>query len=102
MSDLLFDIPEAKSPRLLWMEKNGFLTHYYEGFSDEFGDATEPWMAIIPFDSDKGKCIGTIMAESCRFYEDRGAIGYGQTEAEAIENCARLKGIHLWNEGGQP
>lgn len=61
MNDNLFDIPECKSPRLLWVEKHGFLTHHAEHCDED------PWCAIIPMEGHKGG-IGAIMAEWCRLY----------------------------------
>ncbi len=94
----LFEIPESLSPRLLWLEKHGFLTHFYDGGEDELGDAPSPWMALLPLEEDKGKTIAEAMAGNCRVYDDLNLIGYGNTEAEAIELCAVLNKIRLWNE----
>lgn len=93
----LFEVEETKSPRLLWIEKHGFLTHD-DGVLNDDPDAR--WMAIIPFEGDEGKDIGTIMAESCRLYEECNAIGYAANEADAIEDCASRLKIPLWNEEG--
>jgi len=89
MNDTLFDIPESKSPRLLWIEKHGVLTHHSPHMDDD------PWMAIIPFDGHTGS-IGAIMAEWCRLYDETGMIGYGETEA--IVKLAIAHNLKLWNE----
>jgi len=87
----LFDIPESKSPRLIWMEKHGILTH----FSDL---CEEPWSAIVPMENDKGKDIVTIMQDSCMVYDFDDKIGYGKTQLDAIADLARKLSIKLWNE----
>jgi len=87
----LFDIPETKSPRLLWIEEHGILTHHAPHCDED------PWMAIIPFDGHKGG-IGEIMAEWCGFYEECNAIGYGKTESDAISDLAINLKLKLWNQ----
>jgi len=90
----LFDLPEQKSPRLLWVERLGFLTHHTPELSAEEG----PWIAILPEEDDKGKDIGEIMSESCRLYDEVFGMGYGTTEEAAILELCRKKSIPLWNE----
>jgi hypothetical protein len=90
----LFAIPETKSPRLKWMEKmkaDGMLTHYAEHCDED------PWAAIIPFDDHKGT-IGDIMVEWGGLYDNRDLIGYGQTESDAMIDCAHKNKLKLWNE----
>lgn len=89
--DSLFAIPETKSPRLLWIEKHGVLTHHAPHCDED------PWMAIIPMDGHKGS-VGAIMAEWCRLYDECNAVGYGKTEADAIVDLACNLNIPLWNE----
>ena len=87
----LFDIPTTKSPRLLWLEKHGFLTHKADHVDED------PWMAIIPMEGHTGSIV-EIMAEWCGLYEEMNAIGYGHTESDAINDCAIKMNIKLWNE----
>lgn len=65
----LFEIPESKSPRLLWMDK------YNIAVED---DPTEK---------------GTFMA----FGNVEGS-GFGSTQDEAVLAYAKCAGIKLWNE----
>lgn len=92
MSDLLFEVPTVLSPRLKWMASSGILTHHTEGFGET------AWMALMPFDKDKGKDIMTIFAESCRLYDESGQCQYGPTEDDAIVALAKKLNLKLWNE----
>lgn len=85
----LFDIPESLSPRLVWLRSSGILTHHSPRME-------YPWIAIKPFERDKGKDIGTIFAESCRIYDESHSIGYGNTEDEAITSLAHKLNLTLW------
>lgn len=97
MSDFLFDVPEVKSPRLLWLEKHGILTDH----SALAG--VPPWMALIPLPEDKGKTLCACLADNGRRYDEADLVEYGETQDEAITNLAIRAGIKLWNEeGGQP
>lgn len=87
----LFNIEPTLSPRLRWIADNDILTHHAPHCEEA------PWMAVQPFDEDKGKDIGNIMAESCRLYDDADALGYGMTQDEAIVNLARKLNLRLWN-----
>ena len=87
----LFQIEETKSPRLKWLDQHGFMTHEADHLDED------PWMAIIPMEDHKGN-IGEIMAEWCGLYEEMGIIGYGNTEQDAIDDCAAKMKIPLWNE----
>lgn len=89
----LFTIQPTLSPRLKWLQSSGILTHHTPGFGDT------AWMAVMPFDKDKGKDIMTIFAESCRLYDESGYCCYGATEDEAIVVLCRSIGLRLWNEG---
>ena len=91
MSDELFEIPVQLSPRLRWIEKHGFLTHFCDDPDQH------PWMAIIPMDGHTGS-IGEIMEEWCGLYDEMDLIGWGDTEREAINDCAVKNKIKLWNE----
>jgi len=94
MSDLFPDLAPCKSPRLLWLERQGFLTHHNPELSDE----ESPWIALLPEQEDKDKVVGQIMAESCRLYDEVFGLGYGTTEQEAILDLCKKKSIPLWNE----
>jgi hypothetical protein len=69
----LFDIPETKSPRLIWLEKHQIVT--LRGKPDS-------WAAWV-----KGKNI----RPNCSY-------GYGETEDDAITSLAIKLGLRLWNE----
>ncbi len=90
----LFSPEEGKqdSPKLAWIKRRGILTH----FSAQF--PKWQWIAILPTEDDRNKDIGTIMAESCRLYDEAGRVGDGETEDEAICELARKCGLPLWNE----
>lgn len=96
MDDLLFDIPETKSPRLLWLEKHGFRPFKC---NDE---SSHPWVAIIPSEEHSAMTIDEIMndPDASFHYIDAERMGYGFSEDEAIEVCAKLHGIKLWNQEG--
>lgn len=98
MSDLLFDIPETKSPRLLWLKRHGFRAFECDS------ESSHPWVAIIPAEEHAAMTIDEIMndPDASLFYIDAERMGYGYSQGEAIETCARLHGIKLWNEEGQP
>ena len=82
MTDL-FDIPESKSPRLLWMEKHGIKTRQLD-----FPERDYDWMAWRKRDEN----ANGIPAIS----------GQGDTEGDAIADLAQRLGIRLWNEEGMP
>lgn len=92
MSDLLFDLPESKSPRLLWREKHKFVTDHFPH------DENAPWLAVKPRREHEGMEMAFIMAEAASYYDDNELIGEGKTEWEAIEDCAVRNKIKLWNE----
>jgi hypothetical protein len=79
MSDgLLFDVPEAKSPRLRWIERFQLRTMHYPNVAvgdedEESGDDLWPWVAW----QYQGKC-----------YPPRHAAG-GATEDDALAEWAR-------------
>ena len=77
----LFDIPETKSPRLLWLEKHGIKV---AAPAKGHGTATNHWMAY----QHDGDFIS--------------ASGYGMNEDEAIAALAVKLGLRLWNEEGAP
>lgn len=73
----LFDIPEQKSPRLLWLERHGIKTTRGEHY-DEFEDKFFEWVAFIPdVDSE-----------------------FGDTEDDALGKLCKNNGIKTWNEEG--
>lgn len=50
-----------------------------------------PWLALRPFAEDDRKDIGTIMAESCRLYEEAGQCATGTGELTAMRTlCQQL------------
>jgi len=69
----LFDIEESKSPRLAWIEKHQIVT--LRGKPDS-------WAAWL----------------SARSARAEQAIGYGESEDEAIADLAIKLGLRLWNE----
>ncbi len=86
----LFDVPEKLSPRLereaaIDIEildaraKYGILTHFSGSMPKEIA-----WIALCPVKDDMDKDISTIMAESCRLYDESDLLGYGPTERDAI------------------
>jgi hypothetical protein len=92
MDSLFTSLPETLSPRLEWLEQQGFLTHYCPDMAPE----EDPWIAIKPVEEDKGKDIGLIMSESCRLYDEEYGCGYGKTKMDAILDLCRKKSIPLW------
>ena len=74
MSELFDNLPESKSPRLLWMERHGV----------EVGGP----------DIDDEFCAKCLDPDS--FYK----YAYGHTEDEAIIKLAIKNGWKLWNEEG--
>ena len=84
MTDL-FDIPESKSPRLLWMERYRIVTH-----KSDVCDNDKPWMAWRKKD------------ENANGIPRIGLVGEGETEHDAIVDCCLVLGIRLWNEEGRP
>jgi hypothetical protein len=92
--DFFDNLPETPSPRILWMRKmkaEGMLTHNADHCDED------PWMAIVPMEGHKGT-IDAIMAEWCRLYDEMDVVGYGQTEIDAMIDCACKNKIKLWNE----
>ena len=72
----LFDLPETKSPRLIWMKRHGIKVSP----SRTHGPSHKHWMAY-------------------RHNEDFiSASGYGETEDDAITSLAVKLGLRLWNE----
>ena len=72
----LFDIPETKSPRLIWLERHGIKVSP----SRTHGPSHKHWMAYRHDD------------------DFISASGYGETEDDAIAFLAVKLGIRLWNE----
>ena len=89
----LFEIPitaDSKRRKLTALKRrHGIQTHRCDGLSRR----EEPWLAILPFDDDKGKDIGTIMAESCRLYEEAGYLATGTGELTAVQKLCKMRGI---------
>ena len=73
MTDTLFDLPECKSPRLLWMEKHGIRTYYNK-------EMKLPWIAI--------------RTDNCGIESSRAA----DTEHNALAEIAVAYNLKLWNQ----
>jgi hypothetical protein len=88
MSDELFppDSVAMISPRLAWIKKHGVRTHHSRAFEDA---EWLPWCAAFgePFE---------VINE-----QGDGALGFGQTEDEAIIDLAVKFDVKLWNEEGE-
>lgn len=77
MNDLLFDIPETKSPKLQWMELNRIRVYKNQ-------ECKPPWFAI-GHELDEDGNDGEISAR-------------GETEDEAIVALCLKLNLKLWNE----
>jgi hypothetical protein len=92
-TSILLDVPRtAPSNRVkltAFKEAHGIKTHQAKHMRRE----DEPWLAIIPFDEDKEKCVGEIMADSCRLYEESGYCATGTGEVSAIRKLCKQRGI---------
>jgi hypothetical protein len=89
----LFDLPEPTGPSKhaqlqAFKAAHGILTHYNKAC------APFQWMALLPFDDDKGKDIGTICAESAGLYEDTNRLVTGKGELSVVRELAELNAIH--------
>jgi hypothetical protein len=89
---LLFEIP-ATAPSLHtriaeFKKAHGILTHRAPFRREDF-----PWLALIPFKGDEGKDVPTLMADSCRLYEEAGYCALGTGEVTAIRELCQLRGI---------
>lgn len=89
----LFEFP-ATAPSLrtkltIFKKKHGIQTHRAKHLRRE----EEPWLALIPFDDDRGKDIGQIMADSCRLYEEAGYCALATGELTAVRKLCRQQGI---------
>lgn len=74
MTDELFEIPECKSPKLLWMER--FQIQTQQNMWEEWEDKRWPWGAFVPFEGQ----------------------GFGNTQEEALKDLAYNLKIPLWNQ----
>ncbi len=85
MSDELFpaEAVTMDSPKLRWIKKHGVQTHHSKAFADE---DWMPWCAAfgVPFE----------VVES----DGDGALGFGDTEEDAIRDLAVKFNVPLWNE----
>jgi hypothetical protein len=83
--DLLFPVPEVKSPRKLWLEKHAVETKrmpaHLIGTEDEDGIGIPAWVAWVR-------------------HEDADTAEGGDTEQEAIRALAVRRRWKLWNEEG--
>lgn len=108
MNTLFDDLPESKSPRLLWMEKHGVKTGNIDG---------KEWFAWTPKQLEKAKdeWLSQNLEESefptrpCKPDNDFDVdswyeiavwfdFGSGDTEDAAVTDWARENGVRLWNE----
>ena len=87
MSELFDNLPESKSPRLLWMERHDISTHHAPHVADEMGEQYV-WTAWSRKEDPHSNGIP----------DDPEACGYGGTENEAIADYAQKNGWKLWNE----
>ena len=85
MSDSLFDIPPVLSPRLKWMEKYNVKTHYAL-------ESDDPPHWCWCGDRDAMSVALGSRGNEC--------FAQADSEDEAIEGHAILRGILLWNEEG--
>lgn len=74
MNDALFDLPESKSPRLIWMEEHGVSTY-------PPSPALGCWAASRDCDPPLDEFVGLA-----------------DTELDAIADLARKLNLKLWNE----
>lgn len=90
---MLFDIPPSEpstQARLTVFKKAlGILTIRGKGMRRE----DHPWLALLPFDDDKGKDIGDIMARRCRLYDDAGFLATGTGELSAVRTLCEQRKI---------
>ena len=75
----LFEIPETKSPRLLWLARHRIHTFQTQMLSDK----EQPWSA---WSGDFQEAL------------DDDCYGVGATEDDAIVNWAKGMRVKLWNE----
>ena len=74
----LFDLPETKSPRLIWLDRNGIKVSAPP--QKRPGPPLSYWMAY--------RHDGDFISASA----------YGPTEDDAITSLANKLGLRLWNE----
>jgi hypothetical protein len=74
MIESLFDLPESKSPRVLWMEKHGVKTYPPSPVLGCWAAARECDPPLDEF------------------------VGLGDTELDALTDLARKINLRLWNE----
>ena len=86
MNDSLFDLPESKSPRLIWMEEHQIRTHDKPEMEDVRWSA---WTPESDWDETHPGCFKIGADDS---------VGFGPTELDAIADLARKLSLKLWNE----
>lgn len=79
----------ARSKLVNFKRKHGIKTWRTPGMRRE----DDPWIAILPISKDLFKDIGTIMAESCRLYDESGKIAYGKGELSAVRTLCEQTGL---------
>lgn len=86
----LFDIPESKSPRLLWMKRHGVKTRHEPTIAHPNGD----WVAWTGNYGESLQAASEMSPGGCYLIE------WGDTEMDAICNLCTWNGWNLWNEEG--
>jgi len=81
--------PSAREKLTAFKQEHGIKTHR----APHMQRSEHPWLAIIPFTDDKDKDIGTIMAESCRLYEESGYCATGEGELSAVRTLCKQRRI---------
>lgn len=82
------DRPSMKVRVAAFKKAHGILTHRAAHVARE----DNPWIAVIPFEEDKGKELFDIMANSSRLYEETRMIGFGAGELSAIRHLMEQRG----------
>ncbi len=88
----LFDVPKtaqtAREKLTAFKALHGILTYRTPGMLRE----DHPWLALKPFDDDKCKTLGEIVATRCRLYEESGHCQLATGELSAVRLlCKHLK-----------
>lgn len=88
----LFNLPESKSPRLLWLEKHGIKV-IDNGIDYEDGDECE-------FSGDQlyRYCAHDLQGEGDPVLFFDHLTGWGHTAEDAIFDFAKKHELKLWNE----
>ena len=87
--DVPTDRPSLRSRLTAFKRKHGILTHR----ATDYIPKDDSWLAVLPFDRDKGKTLFKIMSESCRLYDESGYCATGAGELSAVRGLCKLQGI---------